>query len=77
MYKQLSAIRQNFFQNHSNKDFIKGWLNRLNSINQRFASETAKVVKVAKENPKTSIGIALIVVGVGAYLLYRYKFKPN
>lgn len=77
MYKQLSAIRQKFFENHSNKDFIKGWLNRLNSINQRFASETAKVVKVAKENPKSSIGVALLVVGVGAYLLYRYKFKPN
>jgi hypothetical protein len=77
MYKEMSALRQKYFENHPNKNINKGLLNRLYRINERFTSETAKVVKVAKENPKTSIGIALIVVGVGAYLLYRYKFKPN
>jgi lysozyme family protein len=77
MYKEMSALRQKYFENHPNKNINKGLLNRLYRINERFNSETAKVVKVAKENPKTSIGIALIVVGVGAYLLYRYKFKPN
>lgn len=72
MYKEMSKLRQRFFENHPNQTFVKGWLSRLNSINQRFASEATKIVK---ENPKTSIGLALALVGVGAYLLYKYKYN--
>jgi lysozyme family protein len=72
MYKEMSALRQKFFENHPNTTIKNGLLNRLYRINQRFASEATKIVK---ENPKTTIGIALILVGAGAFLLYKYKFK--
>lgn len=79
MYKEMSAIREDYFKNHSNRYYVDGWLNRLNRINQRFALEVKnfanETANVAKQNPKSSIGIALLLIVGGAYLLYKYKYN--
>lgn len=66
MFNELYAIRKDFFTNHSNTTFIKGWLNRLDSLYQGFLKEAPSATTTGL------VSVALVLIVVGAFVVYRY-----
>jgi hypothetical protein len=66
LFEELNNYRIEKFKSLNKPYWIKGWLNRLNSfyiLNKKYAISTSA---------KTTIGIGVLLIVVGATLYYKY-----